>query len=155
MAEREGVVDIYNCVRELRSRRVNMVQTEVLQLPFSPWLSPHCPVYPPPWAKEACQLFPPYPSRKVLYLPTPDSLMLPTLPASSLPSCFLPPYLPLPPPSFLLPSSSCLLPSSPASSLPSFFFCSFFQKQTKKKDFSSCRFWCQEFSWYWDLQPSN
>ncbi|KPP60158.1 receptor-type tyrosine-protein phosphatase mu-like, partial [Scleropages formosus] len=27
MAEREGVVDIYNCVRELRSRRVNMVQT--------------------------------------------------------------------------------------------------------------------------------
>ena len=30
MAEREGVVDIYNCVRELRSRRVNMVQTEVL-----------------------------------------------------------------------------------------------------------------------------
>ncbi|KAJ3595687.1 hypothetical protein NHX12_004990 [Muraenolepis orangiensis] len=28
MAEREGVVDIYNCVRELRSRRVNMVQTE-------------------------------------------------------------------------------------------------------------------------------
>lgn len=31
MAEREGVVDIYNCVRELRSRRVNMVQTEVLQ----------------------------------------------------------------------------------------------------------------------------
>ena len=32
MAEREGVVDIYNCVRELRSRRVNMVQTEVLNL---------------------------------------------------------------------------------------------------------------------------
>lgn len=30
MAEREGVVDIYNCVRELRSRRVNMVQTEVV-----------------------------------------------------------------------------------------------------------------------------
>ena len=30
MAEREGVVDIYNCVRELRARRVNMVQTEVL-----------------------------------------------------------------------------------------------------------------------------
>uniref|UniRef100_A0A8C5Q4G3 protein-tyrosine-phosphatase n=1 Tax=Leptobrachium leishanense TaxID=445787 RepID=A0A8C5Q4G3_9ANUR len=28
MAEREGVVDIYNCVRELRLRRVNMVQTE-------------------------------------------------------------------------------------------------------------------------------
>ncbi|XP_072425982.1 receptor-type tyrosine-protein phosphatase mu-like isoform X4 [Chiloscyllium punctatum] len=28
MADREGVVDIYNCVRELRSRRVNMVQTE-------------------------------------------------------------------------------------------------------------------------------
>ncbi|MED6292537.1 hypothetical protein CHARACLAT_001295, partial [Characodon lateralis] len=32
MAEREGVVDIYNCVRELRSRRVNMVQTEVFRL---------------------------------------------------------------------------------------------------------------------------
>ncbi|XP_038141830.1 receptor-type tyrosine-protein phosphatase mu-like isoform X3 [Cyprinodon tularosa] len=28
MADREGVVDIYNCVRELRARRVNMVQTE-------------------------------------------------------------------------------------------------------------------------------
>lgn len=33
MAEREGVVDIYNCVRELRSRRVNMVQTEVNLVP--------------------------------------------------------------------------------------------------------------------------
>lgn len=32
MAEREGVVDIYNCVRELRSRRVNMVQTEVIAI---------------------------------------------------------------------------------------------------------------------------
>lgn len=29
MAENEGVVDIYNCIRELRSQRVNMVQTEV------------------------------------------------------------------------------------------------------------------------------
>uniref|UniRef100_S4RUV8 Receptor-type tyrosine-protein phosphatase kappa n=1 Tax=Petromyzon marinus TaxID=7757 RepID=S4RUV8_PETMA len=28
MAESEGVIDIYNCVRELRTRRVNMVQTE-------------------------------------------------------------------------------------------------------------------------------
>lgn len=36
MAEREGVVDIYNCVRELRSRRVNMVQTEVLCLALHP-----------------------------------------------------------------------------------------------------------------------
>lgn len=35
MAEREGVVDIYNCVRELRSRRVNMVQTEVLVYPLA------------------------------------------------------------------------------------------------------------------------
>lgn len=34
MAEREGVVDIYNCVRELRSRRVNMVQTEVRCIRF-------------------------------------------------------------------------------------------------------------------------
>ena len=39
MAEREGVVDIYNCVRELRSRRVNMVQTEVVN---------PCPPSPPP-----------------------------------------------------------------------------------------------------------
>lgn len=32
MAEREGVVDIYNCVKALRSRRINMVQTEVCGL---------------------------------------------------------------------------------------------------------------------------
>lgn len=47
MAEREGVVDIYNCVRELRSRRVNMVQTEVLNPrhpdPASLGLCPCCP----------------------------------------------------------------------------------------------------------------
>ena len=35
MAEREGVVYIYNCVRELRSRRVNMVQTEVFNIYIS------------------------------------------------------------------------------------------------------------------------
>ena len=35
MAEREGVVDIYNCVKALRSRRINMVQTEVTTLPIS------------------------------------------------------------------------------------------------------------------------
>lgn len=29
MAECEGVVDIYNCVKALCSRRVNMIQTEV------------------------------------------------------------------------------------------------------------------------------
>lgn len=29
MAECEGVVDIYNCVKTLCSRRVNMIQTEV------------------------------------------------------------------------------------------------------------------------------
>lgn len=34
MAEREGVVDIYNCVKALRSRRINMVQTEVTALPI-------------------------------------------------------------------------------------------------------------------------
>lgn len=34
MAEREGVVDIYNCVKALRSRRINMVQTEVQQFAF-------------------------------------------------------------------------------------------------------------------------
>lgn len=34
MAEREGVVDIYNCVKALRSRRINMVQTEVRQFSF-------------------------------------------------------------------------------------------------------------------------
>lgn len=38
MAEREGVVDIYNCVKALRSRRINMVQTEVTALPI---LHPH------------------------------------------------------------------------------------------------------------------
>lgn len=40
MAEREGVVDIYNCVKALRSRRINMVQTEVTALPIL-HLHPH------------------------------------------------------------------------------------------------------------------
>lgn len=30
MAECEGVVDIYNCVKTLCSRRINMVQTQVI-----------------------------------------------------------------------------------------------------------------------------
>lgn len=33
MAECEGVVDIYNCVKTLCSRRVNMIQTEVRTRP--------------------------------------------------------------------------------------------------------------------------
>lgn len=32
MAECEGVVDIYNCVKTLCSRRINMIQTEVRKL---------------------------------------------------------------------------------------------------------------------------
>lgn len=39
MAECEGVVDIYNCVKTLCSRRVNMIQTEVGDATLSP-LSP-------------------------------------------------------------------------------------------------------------------
>lgn len=72
MAEREGVVDIYNCVRELRSRRVNMVQTEVLYLALQPMAESLASVYPPPWAKEVCQPFLPN-SLGGKYLPTPDS----------------------------------------------------------------------------------
>lgn len=44
MAEREGVVDIYNCVKALRSRRINMVQTEVTALPIL-HLHPHLRIY--------------------------------------------------------------------------------------------------------------
>jgi receptor-type tyrosine-protein phosphatase U len=36
MAECEGVVDIYNCVKTLCSRRVNMIQTEVQDPALSP-----------------------------------------------------------------------------------------------------------------------
>lgn len=35
MAECEGVVDIYNCVKTLCSRRINMIQTEVNGLAYS------------------------------------------------------------------------------------------------------------------------
>lgn len=38
MAECEGVVDIYNCVKTLCSRRVNMIQTEVGDAAPSPGL---------------------------------------------------------------------------------------------------------------------
>lgn len=50
MAEREGVVDIYNCVKALRSRRINMVQTEVTALPI---LHPHLHLRVCPGIKEA------------------------------------------------------------------------------------------------------
>lgn len=36
MAECEGVVDIYNCVKTLCSRRINMIQTEVQLLTCFP-----------------------------------------------------------------------------------------------------------------------
>lgn len=36
MAECEGVVDIYNCVKTLCSRRINMIQTEVRVTPQPP-----------------------------------------------------------------------------------------------------------------------
>lgn len=36
MAECEGVVDIYNCVKTLCSRRINMIQTEVQMLTYLP-----------------------------------------------------------------------------------------------------------------------
>lgn len=42
MAEREGVVDIYNCVKALRSRRINMVQTEVNRLALNLSLLSFC-----------------------------------------------------------------------------------------------------------------
>lgn len=38
MAECEGVVDIYNCVKTLCSRRVNMIQTEVGDAALPPCL---------------------------------------------------------------------------------------------------------------------
>lgn len=40
MAECEGVVDIYNCVKTLCSRRVNMIQTEVGDADFCPLPAP-------------------------------------------------------------------------------------------------------------------
>lgn len=41
MAECEGVVDIYNCVKTLCSRRINMIQTEVRPPPRHHSLVPH------------------------------------------------------------------------------------------------------------------
>lgn len=37
MAECEGVVDIYNCVKTLCSRRINMIQTEVSRRETAPY----------------------------------------------------------------------------------------------------------------------
>lgn len=45
MAECEGVVDIYNCVKTLCSRRINMIQTEVRStLPDIALRSQPCPI---------------------------------------------------------------------------------------------------------------
>lgn len=43
MAECEGVVDIYNCVKTLCSRRINMIQTEVRSQPGTAFRSPPSP----------------------------------------------------------------------------------------------------------------
>lgn len=62
MAECEGVVDIYNCVKTLCSRRINMIQTEVRPPPPPP--SFEC--LPPPFCFKSNSMF-------GVLLPPPDT----------------------------------------------------------------------------------
>lgn len=66
MAECEGVVDIYNCVKTLCSRRVNMIQTEVGDTGLCPLFHAGARSWSP---KGALRLFPSLESPLVLSHP--------------------------------------------------------------------------------------